>query len=107
LRKRHHAKLFAATKLPDAKISAIPRDDPLETGPRDEVHYLRKQRPPCVHDKASRPKQPGELQPNRQTDFKSTPSKIARNLLAYNRDSIDQSRLTGQQWCGIPADVRL
>jgi hypothetical protein len=59
---------------------------------------LRKQRPPSVHDKASRPKQPGELQPNRQTDFKSTPSKIARNLLAYNRDSIDQARLTGQQW---------
>jgi hypothetical protein len=55
LRKRHHAKLFAATKLPDAKISAIPRDDPLETGPWDEIHYLRKQRPPSVHDKASRP----------------------------------------------------
>jgi hypothetical protein len=59
---------------------------------------LRKQRPPSVHDKASRPKQPGELQPNRQTDFKSTPSKIARNLLAYNQDFFDPSRLTGQQW---------
>ena len=51
----HHAKLFAATKLPDAKIFAIPSDDPLETGPRDGIHYLRKQRPPSVHDKASRP----------------------------------------------------
>jgi hypothetical protein len=37
------------------------------------------------------------LQPNRQTDFKSTPSKIARNLLAYNQDFFDPSRLTGQQ----------
>jgi hypothetical protein len=64
---------------------------------QDEIHYLRKQRPPSVHDKASRPKPPGELQPNSRTDFKSTPSKIARNLLAYCRDSIDQSRLTGQQ----------
>jgi hypothetical protein len=59
---------------------------------------LRKQRPPSVHDKASRPKQPGELQPNRQTDFKSTPSKIARNLLAHNQDFFDPSGLTGQQW---------
>jgi hypothetical protein len=58
---------------------------------------LRKQRPPSVHDKASRPKQPGDLQPNRQTDFKSTPSKIARNLLAYNQDFFDPSQLTGQQ----------
>ena len=66
-------------------------------GPTRQIHYLRKQRPPSVHDKASRPKQPGELQPNRQTDFKSTPSKIARNLLAYNQDFFDPSQLTGQQ----------
>jgi hypothetical protein len=58
---------------------------------------LRKQRPPSVHDKASRPKQPGELQPNRQTDFKSTPGKIALNLLAHNQDFFDPSGLTGQQ----------
>ena len=77
------------------------RDDPLETRPRNKVHYLRKQRPPSVHDKASRPKQPGELQPNRQIDFKSTPSKIARNLLVCNRDSIDPSRLTGQKWADM------
>jgi hypothetical protein len=66
---------------------------------------LRKQRPPSVHDKASRPKQPGELQPNRQTDFKSTPSKIARNLLANNQDFFDPSRLTGQQWPESGAEV--
>jgi hypothetical protein len=66
---------------------------------------LRKQRPPSVHDKASRPKQPGELQPNRQTDFKSTPSKIARNLLAHNQDFFDPSGLTGQQWLDMDSNI--
>jgi hypothetical protein len=45
LRKRHDAKLFAATKTANPNIAAISRDDPVKTCPRHEIHDLREQRP--------------------------------------------------------------
>jgi hypothetical protein len=52
LRKRHDAKLLAATKTANPNIAALPRHDPLKTRPRHEIHNLREQRPPQVHGDA-------------------------------------------------------
>jgi hypothetical protein len=68
-----------------------------QTGPRNKIHDLRKQRSAKVHGGAPDRKKSGKLPPIRQTAFKSTPNEISVNLLNKNVNSGYDPHLTGQQ----------
>jgi hypothetical protein len=53
LRERHNAKLFRATKRPNAKVAFILCNEAIKTRPWNKIHDLRKKRPARVHGDAS------------------------------------------------------